>query len=68
MPNTNERFPDNKITFRDRQGREQRGTIVELLGQPDKGVETIQDAIALAWYAMRQDSAKNQENKEGSEK
>jgi len=61
MPNPEERFPGNKISFRDRQGREQRGTIVELLGQSDRGVETVQDAIALAFYTMQQDLARRQE-------
>ena len=68
MPNPDKRFPENEIAFRDRQGKEQRGTVVELLGQPDRGVETLQDAIAVAWHAMCQDLARNQENPEGSEK
>ena len=65
MPNPAERFPDNEITFRDRKGREQKGTIVETLGQPDRGVETVQDAMTLAWYAMQQDLARREKEESG---
>lgn len=43
---------DPVIEFIDRQGRPQKGTLVELLSSKDKGVVTVQDATALAFYDL----------------
>jgi len=60
MANPETSVQDIEIAFRDRKGREQRGTLVEILGEEDRGIETAQDAFAVAWLALVQSFPKQE--------
>jgi hypothetical protein len=40
----------NQLQIVDRNGQVQTGTVEEFLSDPGKGVETLRDAIAVAFY------------------